>query len=58
MMTKGTDMNQIAPKVCENCQKAPATVRYDGEDLCRPCADYCAFRDIEEGDMEPGFGED
>lgn len=31
-------MNQIALKACENCQKAPATVRYNGEDLCRPCA--------------------
>lgn len=44
--------------LCEACGIAPATVRYDGEDLCQPCAAECAWRDIEEGDLPPGFGED
>lgn len=35
----------------------PATTKYDGDDMCEPCARYCAKRDFEEGDMPGGFGE-
>lgn len=45
-------------KRCEACKEAPATTRYDGDDLCRKCASDSAWRDLEEGDFEPGFGED
>jgi len=40
---------------CE-CGK-PADTKYDGDDMCRACATYCASRDFEEGDMPGGFGE-
>jgi hypothetical protein len=41
---------------CSNreCGK-PATTRYDGDDICEPCAKYCAQRDWEEQDMPGGF---
>src|SRR3990167_1136482 len=35
----------------------PATTKYDGDDYCRKCAEACAWRDFEEGDMPGGFGE-
>lgn len=51
-------MSDRKQQQCEACRKAPTTVRYDGDDLCRPCAEYSMHRDLEEGDMEPGYGED
>jgi len=45
-------------KPCENCKKRPATVHYDGDHLCAPCARHCQQRDLEEGDFPVGFGED
>ena len=45
-------------KPCDACKKAPATTRYDGDHLCCRCAQYAMYRDLEEGDFEPGFGED
>lgn len=44
---------QPAPK-CANCGKRAVT-KYEGEDMCVPCASYCATRDFEEGDMPGGF---
>ena len=51
-LTAGEGGGKAEPN-CE-CGK-PATTRYDGDDMCEPCATYCARRDFEEQDMPGGF---
>lgn len=33
----------------------PATTKYDGDQMCEPCARYSIVRDFEEDDMPGGF---
>lgn len=54
-IAKATNADAPAPQPkCENCGKQAVT-KYEGEDMCIPCASYCARRDFEEDDMPGGF---
>ena len=44
---------KAAAKRCE-CGRT-STVKYEGEDMCEQCANYCARRDSEESEMPGGF---
>ncbi|AJA07410.1 hypothetical protein SKP52_02375 [Sphingopyxis fribergensis] len=46
--------NRLEAYLNARCQCGqPATTKYDGDQMCEPCATYCARRDFEEADM-PG----
>lgn len=55
----GTGEQQVTDEhQCEGCHIVPATTYYDGDHLCRDCAREYFKRDLEEGDLPPGYGED